>query len=261
ADRQKNTADGTYNTGKAELRSWGASMGVEKAVSDWTLGAAFRYGDGEYEVSSRGSEADIDSFNLALYAGRPLFGDFNLKVGAGYGLHQVDAKRHVAFMTQRLKGDYDVHTVQAFGEIGWMKKFEAFSIEPYAGLSWNFSKNDSFTETGGSAALRARSEENDNFASNLGVRVQYQPTEKVVIGASVDYQHLFGDINPESKFSFFGGNAFSIEGAPMDRNSIGLGADVDLRLRENISLKAGYLGRFGEDTDSHAGYLNVEIKF
>ncbi|MDL2275187.1 autotransporter outer membrane beta-barrel domain-containing protein [Desulfosarcina sp. OttesenSCG-928-G10] len=261
ADRRKNTTDRTSNTGKAELNSWGVALGVEKAVSDWTVGAAFRYSDGEYKVNDRASKADLDSFNLALYAGRPLFDDFNLKLGAGYGLHQVDSKRHVAFMAQALKADYDVHTVQAFTEIGWMKKFEAFSIEPYAGISWNFSRNERFTESGGSAALRAKSEENDNIASNLGIRGQYKPTEKVVIGASVDYQHLFGDRAPESRFAFAGGNTFTIEGAPMDRNSIGAGVDVGLSLKENLSVRGGYLGRFGEDTDSHAGYVNVEISF
>ncbi|MDL2286664.1 autotransporter-associated beta strand repeat-containing protein, partial [Desulfococcaceae bacterium OttesenSCG-928-F15] len=259
-DGYRNTADRTSNTSKSEFKGWGASLGVEKEVSDWTFGAAFRYGDSEYEVNNLHSKADLDSFNFGLYAGRSIC-DFNVKFGAGYGFHQADSRRYLVSTGENLKADYDMHSFQLFGELGYLKEFGNFSFEPYAGLAWNYVENESFTEKGGTSALRAKSESNDNVTSSLGVRTHYKPLEKIEIGADLNWQHLFGDKEPEARFAFTGGNSFTIEGAPMDRDSLGLGLDMDVTVRENLSIRAGYVGRFGEDTDSHAGFVSLEFTF
>ena len=104
------------------------------------------------------------------------------------------------------------------------------------------------------AALTARANTMEDTFTTLGVR----PATEFAIGSfaleaqgMLGWRHTFGDVTPGAIVSFAGGNAFTVEGAPIARDA----AVIEAGLRANISGRAAlgltYGGQFsGRETDN-----------
>ncbi len=256
-------APSNRNTARTRMEGAGVSMGGERLAGEWTVGAAFRYGNNELKADKRHSKADMDSFTAGAYAGRA-FGQWQFKMGATYGWHNVDTRRKVVepSLAQTLKADYKVQTVQVFSQMGYEQQLsETSTFEPYVGLAWNYSRSESFKEKGGIAALRAKKEDHNNFTSTVGARVQLKHSETTRFEADLNWQHLYGDKTPSSHFNFSGGKRFTINGAPMSRDALGARMGAVVKVGPKTNLRVGYDGLFGSQTESHGGYLTLEYKF
>lgn len=259
--------DGTHNTGKATIKGGGISLGTEAWVTDkFMLGFAFRYSDNDLEIKSRDAKADIESYNVGIYAGTDIgrLGDGKLRFtfGRTYGYHNVDASRSVNTLGQNLKADYDVHSAQFFAELGCRFKLnENLTLEPYGGVAWNTVWTEAFKEKGGYAALKSADKNNSNFSTNLGVRAQAAVTEEINVKADVSWKHTYGDIDPSARFAFAGSDKFTIEGAPLSRDALNVNLGAQLNLSENTSIEGGYTGELGDRHQSHGGFLKLNITF
>ena len=268
-DAGQSKTDATRNTAKAKLTTVGVTLGAEKYFSEaFRAGLALRYADNELKVDRRRSKAEVDSFSLGLYGDWNILknGDDALKLtfGGSYGLHQVESTRRIVHpaLNQNLKADYDVKTAQLFAELGYVFNLnDCYSLEPYAGLSWNSAWSDSFKEKGGSAALRGKSEHSDNFSSSLGLRSLYQPTDNLALKADVSWLHIYGDRDPETTLAFSGSDSFTVLGAPLSRNAANLNLAAELKIIPTFSIEAGYEGLLGSDYQSHGGRVTMKFEF
>ena len=264
----RSRTDSTGGTSEAKLETYGFSMGAEKRFSqDFKAGLALRYADNDLKVDNLRSEAEVQSLSLGLYAGWDLLrnGDDSLRLSFGgtYGHHSVDSTRHIRSETlrQSLDADYDVQTAQVFTELGYRFDFGEVKVEPHAGLAWNTAWSESFRESGGSAALRAESESNDNVSSTAGLRATVNPTERLAIKADLAWEHVYGDRDPESTFAFSGGQSFTIYGAPLSRDAANMELAASFNATENIAIEAGYDGVYGDRHQSHGGHLSFKFNF
>lgn len=259
--------DATGNTGKAAVKGGGITLGTELWLTDtFMLGFAFRYSDNDLEVNSRDSKADIESYNVGIYAGTELgrIGDGKLRftLGGAYGYHNVDAQRSVNTFGQQLKADYDVHSAQFFAELGCRFELsDKLTLEPYGGVAWNTVWSEAFKEKGGYAALHSADKNNSAVTTSLGVRMESEISRDINVKADVSWKHTYGDVNPESRFAFTGSDKFTIKGAPLSRDALNINLGAQIKLYENTSLEAGYTGELGDRHQSHGGYIKFNLTF
>lgn len=255
------------DSGDVEQDSAGVVLGADWAMgSGWRLGVLGGYGRTDVDADPDASN-DIDSLHLGLYA-QHQSGPLALRLGAAYSWHDNSAERQVDFsgFRDRLKADYDADSQQAFVELGYQLADGRLLAEPYAALGYQRYSHDSYDEKGGAAALHVEQDDQDNVSSTFGVRLAHLGTLEngmsLTPRASLGWRHTFGDLQSGARQSFLsGGDAFSVEGAALDRNSLLVEAGVDLGLSAAQSLSLGYSGEMGSDAQNHALIAQWQARF
>ena len=146
------------------------------------------------------SSGSSDNYHAGIYGGGE-WGAFGLRYGGAYTWHDIDITRSIAFtgFSDRLAAGYRAGTAQVFGEAGYRLGAGGVRYEPFANLAYVNLHTDGFGETGGAAALVARSQTTDTTFSTLGLRAettlvagQSETTLRGVLG----WRHAFGDVVP-----------------------------------------------------------------
>jgi len=217
------------------------------------------------------SRADIDSYSLLLTTGKGIkteAGQINLLAGAGYSWHSLETRRQISDsgLDQTLKASYDAATTQLFAEAGYaLPVTESTTIEPFAGIAWQHLSTDSFEESGGSAALKGKSDSSNNTSSTVGVRLQTAlATESVEANlyASLGWRHTFGTIKPEATLAFAGSQNYTVRGTPLARDAAVIGLGVEAAVSDQTFVGLGYGGQFGGNgLRDHQGQLSVKWLF
>lgn len=254
------------DSGDIRQDSAGAVLGADWALSSaWRLGVLGGYG--RTDVDADNANNDIDSLHLGVYA-QHQSGPLALRLGASYSWHDNSGERDVDFSGFRdnLRADYDADSQQAFAELGYQLAEGRLLAEPFAAIGYQRYSHESYDEKGGAAALRVEEEDQDNVSSTLGVRVAHLGNldngMSLTPRASLGWRHTFGDLESSARQSFLtGGDAFSVEGAALDRNSLLVEAGVDLGLSAEQSLGLGYSGELGSDAQNHALIAQWQARF
>ena len=137
-------------------------------------------------------------------------------------------------------------------------------IEPFVGLAWSDLRTRGFSESGGSAALRGQSSNDQQTASTLGVRAQTDFTLAGAEGrlqATLGWRHAFGDVLPKTSMAFDGGQAFTVAGSPIARNAALAELGAEVAVSRNATLGLNYSGQYGGGNREHAGSLNVRWRY
>ncbi|UVE17791.1 autotransporter outer membrane beta-barrel domain-containing protein [Pseudomonas sp. LS44] len=259
-DGSAGSSDLDQNTGGVVL---GADWGLD---SEWCLGLLGGYSRTDLQAGSA-FDGDVDSLHVGVYALRQS-GPLALRLGAAYSRHDGDSKREVDFngFTDRLRGDYDADSQQAFAELGYAMGSGNLSAEPFANLGYQRYSRDAYSEDGGAAALRVEAQEQDNLTSTLGLRIARLDTLSNGIGftprLSVAWRHTYGDVDSRTSQAFLsGGSGFSVEGSALDRNSLLLGVGADFRLSASQQVGLGYSGELGSNAQNHALLAQWQMGF
>ncbi|MDO8422994.1 MAG: autotransporter domain-containing protein [Parvibaculum sp.] len=256
--------DATATAAKLERRSSGFLGGADKAVGeDSRIGVALGYSHSDFDVKSLLSSSKSDSFHLAGYAGTKL-GVFDLGSNISYSYGRADAKRTVIVggLTNNLSSDYDTHTVQASVEAGIDVDMTEVVLTPFAGLAGTYVRTDSFTETGGPAALAIDASDNITGVTSLGLRVRREAGHVALTGSAA-WRHAFGDVAPASRVAFASAPAasFIVRGAPVAEDTLAVGAHIDFDIAQATRLTFGYAGEFASDARDHGLRSELRVEF
>ncbi len=237
-----------------------ASQGLVVGA-DWRLDEHWHVGllggKSQTKFDARQYDGDLDSWHLGAYAMRQ-DGPLSLRLGATYASHDGSSTRRVAFkgFSDRLKGNYDAHTQQAFAEVGFNLGRDSVTLEPYASLGYQRYQRDSYNEKGGDAALKVFGQTRDNFSSTFGLRLAQVNTldngMHLTPRLSAGWKHTFGEIDSDTRQQLRkGGKRFEVTGAALDRNSLAVDAGLDLGLSAAHTLGVGLTGELGNDSRSY----------
>lgn len=225
-------------------------------AAGWRGGLMAGYGNASFNVDARASSGDAHSYTLGAYAGRQV-GPLGLRLGAGYALHDLSTSRHVSAGTLRntLSTGHVASTAQLFGEVGYSLEGGGARFEPFAAIALIHQHNPAFTETGGAAALSVASASQTLGVTTIGLRVERQVAAgenyTASIGGSLGWTHMIGDLEPSSSIRFSSGNAFTVSGLPLDRNTAQIEAGFRLHSEDGAIFKLDYQGKLGTRTQGH----------
>src|SRR6185503_21089250 len=118
-------------------------------------------------------------------------------------------------------------------EIGHRLAFGGVVAEPYAGLAYVHLSTDTFTETGGAAALFGTGNTQDIGYSTLGIRaatsLALQHGMTLMPRASLAWQHAFGNVTPVAALALQAtGAGFGVTGVPVARDAALIEAGLTL---------------------------------
>ncbi|WP_425062091.1 autotransporter outer membrane beta-barrel domain-containing protein [Pyruvatibacter mobilis] len=259
--------DGDGNAASMDQTAGGVFFGADAEIFDgWRGGLMAGYGDTSFDVDARTSSADADSYTIGAYAGHQA-GATGLHLGASFAVHDVTSRRTVTAgaLTNSLTADYSAHTAQLFGELGHGIDTGIARFEPFAGASVIHQYRDDFSETGGAAALRVGSTERTLGVTTLGVRADRQVAAAdditTSLNGSLGWAHAYGDLETDTSMQFATGDAFTISGAPLDRDVALIEAGVTVSFGDGISLVASYDGELGDTVKNHGVTARLAVRF
>jgi subtilase-type serine protease len=248
---------GNGNAATMNTSSGGFFFGAEgEMAAGWRGGLMAGYGNARFNVDARASSGDARSYTLGAYAGRQV-GPFGLHLGASYALHDLSTNRHVSAGTLRntLSTGHVASTAQIFGEVGYSLEGGGTRFEPFAGLALIHHRNPAFTETGGAAALSAAAASQTLGITTIGQRAERQiaagESYTASLGGSLGWSHVVGDLAEVSTMRFASGNAFTITGVPLDRDTVQMEAGLRLNFDGGAIFHLDYQGELGARTQSH----------
>ena len=258
--------DGDGNAAQVKSSTGGFLLGVDAPVSDvWRLGLMAGYSRTDFDVRDRSSSGDSDNYHLGAYGGGQ-WGALGLRGGLSYSWHDIATRRSVSMpgYSDRLKASYDGRTAQVFADLSYRIDTGVAAFEPFANVAYVNLKTDSYTESGGAAALRANSQTTETTYTTLGSRITSgfelggaQATAK----GSLGWRHAFGDLKPVATQAFAAGNAFTVTGVPIAKNSAVLEAGLDVQVSRKVSFDLSYQGQLASGAQDHGVRAGLSVRF
>jgi fibronectin-binding autotransporter adhesin len=256
--------DGDGNAAALDRSTGGAIAGVDTLVGDWRLGVAGGYSQTSFDVDDRRSSGDADGYHAAVYAGTN-WDNVVLRAGAAYSWSDIATKREITSpIIDELEADYGAGTAQVFGELAYRADLGALVLEPFANAAYVNLHTEGFTEEGGAAALESKASSTDSVVTVLGLRPEVRfglGDMEAVVAGMIGWQHAFGDVTPETRLAFDGGDEFGISGVPMARDTALIEAGLALKLTDNVSFGASYQGQFGDGVSDNGFNARLGVEF
>ncbi|MEW5424407.1 autotransporter domain-containing protein [Amorphus sp. 3PC139-8] len=244
--------DGSGGVASVDRSIGGFAVGLDRAVgSAARLGVLAGYAQSSVDVDARHSSADVETTSLGAYAAAQL-GGLSLSGGGAYAWHSTDSDRSVAFpgFSDQLSATYDAHSTQLFAEAAYGVDVGPGRLEPFAGIAYVHLDTDSFTETGGAAALMSPGWTQDTTFTTLGLNaaadlnLAYLP---VRLSGTVGWRHAFGDVDPGAPLAFAsGGQSYQITGQPIAEDALVLDAGLELQVAPGALLALSYAGQIAD---------------
>jgi len=159
--------------------------------------------------------------------------------------------RNVAFpgFFEKESGVAAYSTAQVFGDFSYRYGVGPARIEPFDTVAYVAVNGAPFSETGGSAALHAVSNDTNITYNTAGARGAYSFNLGALVSTlegSVGWRHAFGDLTPQQAFNFAGGSVFTVAGVPIAADALAVKSNVNFALTRSLLLAARYEGQFAK---------------
>ncbi len=257
--------DGEPGTADRDRDTHGALLGVDRVFTGaGRVGALLGAGRTDLTLADQRGSADIDSVHAGLF-GEYRHGPGALRGGLFYSHHRIDTRRRAVLegLDESLTGHRDADTWQAFVEAAHRFGTTTRHAEPFLRLAQVRTVLHGGDEHGGDAALHGARESLDATFSTLGARLSTtlagEPTTRLY--GSLGWRHALGDTTPEASMRFSGGQAFTVEAAPLARDTLAMEVGFSWLLAPRATLTLGYLGETGDGRADHGGQARFGWSF
>jgi len=261
--------DGDGNAAAVDYNGSGVLIGAEHRFDGgWQIGAMVGSERTDMDVATRASSGDADTLHLGLYADRN-WGAFGLRGGVGVAEHSIDSMRsaNLPGLSQRLVADYDAQTRQVYVEGGYSIEGTHGSLQPYLQFARVETRNDAFSETGGSLALDVAKDTTTLDVSTLGVRGELSLTSAGTgdgwfnLRGGLGWRHASGDVASESRMGWNSGGDFTVAGAPLAEDAAVVEVGLAAWLSPRTLLEVGYEGQYADEARDHQATARVSVRF
>lgn len=257
----------TLDYGQSDMDSdfYAGLFGAEVDVCAATKLGLF-FGAGSTDNKAGSNKVESDDIHFGAYGVTNFSDVVNATYGFVYSHQSADATRALQVGSQlgmnAFSGDTDI--TQIFAEAAYTGlNTDAYSIEPYFGLSWIHAESDGFNEQVGTMAFSTTTEDQDVQVTTLGVRgaIPFTMGEtKVALKGDVAWNHFFGDTEAEASMAFAGSGVAHLKGGELgDMASVGLG--VEAQVGKMTTMGLSYTGAYDGDITSHGISANVRFNF
>jgi len=257
--------DGNAAAASAQGNSllFGYDHRFESGLRFGLLGGATR-GDGRFGTD----RSRIRGTQAGMYAGQN-WGGFNAAASLGWSGNAVRMDRTIAFdgFSDRTQASYDARTTQFAVEASYRFAFGASEWAPYAEWARAWLSRDAFQERGGVAALAAAKDSARVDFSTVGLRFGMdlrssgQEADWLQLQGSIGRRFASGDRLPAATLNWRGGDAFTVNGLPVAKQTTVASLGVTARVTPNGSLYFGYDGQYADSVRDHALQARYSLRF
>lgn len=269
-DWRKVDSHGGYNGYKVDRN--GFLLGVNYDFD--TIASVGIYGGYSYsKTRARGADAEIksDTGHLGAMARLSPLADrsFSLYGDLGYHFSNNDSRRSLSGWDA--SGSFDQNTFTMGLGAEYALNVGGFGVTPHAEVRYVGISQDDMTESGSShTATTVKGFDEDSFNTRLGVELSKDfVTSGMAITPrlNVDWRHEYGSGKYTGRANYYdpsGPIPFTVSSAPIDRDSLDIGAAVKA-LKDFGGTKVGfnlsYNLNISRRSDTHSVYAGVEVGF
>jgi putative surface-exposed virulence protein len=210
----------------------------DNLYSGFTLG----YTDNRVSYSNDDDEK-VKSININVF-GRYTTGNFDIDshLQYGYNEHELNADWLGA---GRKESDYNSHVVKGGMSVGYNQKLGSdIKIRPNAGIDYVYVKEGKISTDGMDSI---NSTDGKGFVGKAGLEIG-NDEGKLRWNAGVGYKQNFTDTFHETRDM---SNDYKMEKLDYNKGTMTANADVDYKITEKISLKAGYEYEKNDNFENH----------
>lgn len=155
--------------------------------------------------------------------------------------------------------------MQVFGELGYEIKTAYADFEPFAAASYVHLKTDGFEESGEISNLTGQSGTTNLTTTTLGLRASrdFAVSDTIVLTARgmLGWSHAYGDVTPQQRLAFSGGESFTIEGLPLAQDTGIVEAGFDVGIGRSTTIGVSYTGQFSKQASDNAVKADLTVRF
>ena len=236
----KGEVKGDGNGSGSDYSSTAFLAGYDAMVSaDWLMGVAVGYGKTQWDADVPAT-GNVDSPYGALY-GRYESGPWQIRLNGGYADNRFETTRTIALgaTSSHARSKHTGREWSAAAEAEYaLTEAAGWAVKPLAAVRYVYLDEDGFTESGSVAALKVNGRSTQQANLGLGSRfVRGTETGSIELRAMVT--HLAGDTDAPVTASFVGGNStFNVDGTPLRRTALVLGAGISHQIANKLSAYA-----------------------
>ncbi len=223
--------------------AYGVSLGYDRAFGNLTLGGAFTYSKGDYDVDHVEDDNTIDSYGFSAYGQyySPETGFF-VTLAGGYTYSDNDWNRREAINAAWQRGGNHTDSYWIGGNFGKDFTFAANSCDkviltPSIGLFWSESKGSGYTSTGVIEQLVGTTKM-QSLMMPVDAAVRYTHDlgndTSITLKAHGGYAYNFHTDGADGsmRYDYVGSNVINVYGADQERHSWNAGAGVTYRFNQ-----------------------------
>ena len=242
----------------AHAATSGFAVGADRPLSDTlTVGGALTFQ--QSAATSFGARTDAKNTSLAAYASW-MRGGFALDGRIVGGHTSIDVTDPKTILGATATGSADGWGVLGAVEAGYQFGGETFSLKPFAGLSAQTFRRESFSETT-TYGLDFPGQDFSQVTTSLGLQSVALFTvagSDVAANARAAWTHDGGDSGLITHALLLGG-PFDIEAAHPGRDAAVVNVGVETPLTDTISLAVSYDGEYRANATTHAVRGGVRV--
>ncbi|MGL3604885.1 autotransporter outer membrane beta-barrel domain-containing protein [Rhizobium sp. G187] len=248
------------------LQGGGITFGGDLFQADtFTLGIMAGYDSLAMDLSETSAEADIESVHIGAY-GAWKGEAMALRFGSIYSSHAIDTARtvDVSTLNERLTADYRGDTVQAFAELSTDAALGDVTIQPFLGAAVIHSQQESFSESGGAAALSGRAEQELFAETSLGVRFDHTMSvgeQALRLYGALGFTHAISEDRSSATLAFDGSQDFTVQGKEATRNSGALKLGLATEIAEGATFDLNYGAQIASGDFRQSVKAGVRVAF
>jgi subtilase-type serine protease len=239
---------------KATSNSGGLILGVDHALTtNFRLGGGFSASTTSTSVAA--SSANTNGYHVMLYS---TYDKNRLRLNSGVvqSWYSANMKRTLPLDDRgNAKGTVDSRSTQLFADLSSpitlsQQQNHHTTIAPFGQVSQIWLQTSKFSESGAEAGLTGLATNANTGFGTLGARLSHQwKTDKNnwQVGLSAGWQRAWGDLSPTTTLAFATGPGFTVNAAPIAKNSavieVGIGASLGQSSRFNLVYSATLSGQ------------------
>lgn len=236
---------GDGNAAEVRYNSDAVLVGVDHVFGGWRVGVFGGAGDSDFNVGERGSRGESSNRHAGIYVGNA-WGALGLTAGYSQSWNRVEIDRKAGYrgFSDALSSRYDADTSQLFVDLGYRFDAGSIGIEPYLQYARVEVSTDSFSESGGAAALAGRGGDATVDMTTVGLRfgadlsAENQEQSWLNLRGNLGYRHADDQVQ-RAQLAFAGGQSFEVSSPAIRDNALLAEFGVAARTSANSLLELG----------------------
>ncbi|MDR1925255.1 MAG: autotransporter outer membrane beta-barrel domain-containing protein [Planctomycetaceae bacterium] len=242
----------------------GFNLGIDRQTSKYTV-VGFSFGGAytDMKTKDRTQWGDVEQYLFSVYSSHTHC-NVTIALSGGYAHSEYKLSRNPG--GTQLDSKHCGDQFFASFEIAAKMSYVTFDLTPFLAFDYINLDEGAYNELDAAKVAQSRinSQNSDSYLQTLGVRIgrtKYVNGRIVNPSIIAGWVHDYGNGNIYTTAKYEGGQQFTIQGAPMNKNRGLFGVGLDVALSPNLSLFSRYDGEFSKNSQIQTAQAGLNYKY